>query len=102
MPSRSLPPLLALAGAFALSLVGAATADARPPRGYVVRESGTVVVPPGAQQRGELACPGRKVPLGGGAIMASLSPLANVNSSFPSPNGWVTDFANASASPVNA
>ena len=59
-------------------------------------KSGQLVAVNGQQTRGVVTCPAGLVPLGGGVSMASLSTLANVNSSFPRDNGWVGDVNNGS------
>jgi hypothetical protein len=69
----------------------------RPPiPGYTVVSSDQLTSPQGRQVRGTVTCPVGKVPLGGGVVVASTNVGANVNSSFPSPSGWVADVNNAS------
>jgi hypothetical protein len=101
MPTSQSRPLLALAGAAVLLLAAASPADAGPPRGYVVREA-TIVARAGDQTRAEVVCPRRKVPLGGGVLIASTDLATNANSSFPTEHGWIADIDNGSRFPVNA
>src|SRR5262249_3952011 len=64
--------------------------------GYVVIENNDIPVPNGAQRRGVANCPTGLVPLGGAVNMLSGSTHANINSSFPTPAGWVGDVNNGS------
>ncbi len=71
--------------------------NALPPR-YVIVNSGTLSAPDGSQSHGSVACPAKTVPTGGGVYISSLSTAANVNSSYPLPDGWNGDVNNTSGS----
>jgi hypothetical protein len=106
MQWRRLVPALGLAGACGLlaapsvSATAAQAGSARPPRGYTLVGSSTLVAPAGEQTRGVVACPPGLVPLSGSAGIHSTSVLASVNSSFPLGNNWIADVNNASATDV--
>ena len=85
---------LALAAAAALAL--AAPAAARPPKGYQIVSSGSLGSPANQQVHGSVGCPSGKTLLGGGVFVTSSSVLVNVNSDYPSGNGWAADVNNAS------
>jgi hypothetical protein len=87
--------LLVPAGVLAVTLAGAAAAQAGPPHGYKITRSQPIVAAAGTQTRGVLACPRNKVPLGGGVVTFAQSTQVNVASSFPSQNTWVVDVDNA-------
>jgi hypothetical protein len=110
MLTRASFKALALAGVCALSLASVAAAspgkplpgpapavstDSVPP-GYTQVHSGLLPAADQAQTRGSATCPAGTVPLGGGVFVLSQSTLANVNSSFPTANGWIADVNNAS------
>jgi hypothetical protein len=98
MSWRRLGSALVLAGAGVLLV--APGASARPPRGYTLVNSGTIVAPAGEQTRGVVACPIGLVPLSGSASIHSLSVQATVNSTFPLGTNWIADVNNAGASDV--
>jgi hypothetical protein len=68
----------------------------RPPNGLRIVASPLLDSPAGLQVRGTATCPGSKVAIGGAVFVASTDVLANVNSSFPTANGWTGDVNNAS------
>jgi hypothetical protein len=70
--------------------------DTKGPRGYQVVGSGSLGSPAGQQVHGAASCPAGKSVLGGGVFVTSTSVLVNVNSDYPSGNGWAADVNNAS------
>jgi hypothetical protein len=78
--------------------LGAPTIAGAKPAGYLV-VTATISAAPG-QTRGTVTCPKKgtatRLPQGGGAVIASSSLTANINSSFPSGNGWAADVNNNS------
>ncbi len=67
-----------------------------PPAGYAVVSSGPLPAGYGSQDLGLVSCPVNTVVYGGGVLLASDSLDANVNSSWPSSNGWSAYVNNAS------
>jgi hypothetical protein len=99
------PALVLVAGYGVLAAPGgsasaAQRAAARPPRGYTIVSSGTIVAPAGEQTRGTVSCPIGLVPLSGSAAIHSVSLGASVNSTFPLGTDWIADVNNAGASDV--
>jgi hypothetical protein len=68
------------------------------PRSYAVVNSGTLSAPDGMQTHGSKVCPAGSVVWGGGVWISSGALGANVNSSYPSNNGWAADVNNAGGS----
>src|SRR4051794_22558978 len=95
MTITRLRPALALVAAF-LATVGTASAQGAV-QGLTVVTSPAVVVAAGTQARGTVQCPGRKVPLGGGAFIGGSDLTVGIASSFPSARSWVVDVGNPSA-----
>jgi hypothetical protein len=62
----------------------------------------TELSPSQTQIRVVAHCPKGTVPFGGGVFVGSSSPLAGINDSFPSGNGWVGDVNNSSGATTNA
>jgi hypothetical protein len=81
--------------------VGATTAK---PAGYSIA-SVTLPMPNGVQTSGSVVCPVKKgvqtLPLSGGALLQTDSVNANINSSYPTTEGWAVDVNNASGSASN-
>jgi hypothetical protein len=78
------------------------TAPPRPstlPNGYTVATSAFTAYA-GSQDAGTANCPGTEQPVGGGAFVASDDLSVNINSSFPSGQGWQVDVGNASSLPT--
>src|SRR3954447_16132825 len=106
MQSRKLAPVLLLAGACGLlaapggSAAAAPGTAARPPRGYTLVSSATVVAQAGTQVRGRVTCPPGLVPFSGSAAIHSVSVQATVNSTFPLGNEWIADVNNAGTTDV--
>jgi hypothetical protein len=98
MDSRKLVPWLVLVGA--CGLLVAPGASARPPRGYTLVNSPTLVAPAGEQTRGVVSCPAGRVPLSGTAAIHSVSVQVSVNSTFPLGDNWIVDVNNAGPSDV--
>ena len=124
MLRRVLTPAVLTAGVLALTVAGAAAADAsksptpaatasaptpgksllapaaavagKAPAGYKLVVSPLLASPAHSQTRGTVDCPAGKVPLGGGVFIVSGDPIVNVNSSFPTLTGWDGDVNNAS------
>jgi hypothetical protein len=85
--------------------LAAPAADAlvgRKPRGYVQVVGPTTAIGAGLQVRATVACPVGKVPAGGGGVIASSDLRANINSSFPTVNGWAIDVNNGSGAATTA
>ena len=78
--------------------VGPCVGRAQAATGYVQVHSAPFTAASGFQSAGSVACPGKKVPLGGGVTIASDSVVANINSSYPSGHSWVADVDNGTAS----
>ena len=75
-----------------------ATAAANGPlAGYAVVNSGPLPAAYGSQDLGSVSCPVNTVVYGGGVLLASDSLDANVNSSWPTNNGWSAYVNNASS-----
>jgi hypothetical protein len=98
MDSRKPVRWLVLVGG--CGLLAAPGASARPPRGYTLVSSQTLVAPAGEQTRGVVPCPAGRVPLSGSAAIHSVSVQASVNSTFPLGDNWIADVNNAGASDV--
>jgi len=82
---------------------GARTAAAaETPPGYKVVTAG-FTAPTGLQTAASVPCPAKTVVLGGGALIASNSVLANINSSIPHGNRtWTVKVNNASGADTSA
>jgi hypothetical protein len=68
------------------------------PKNYAIVNSGTLSAPNGFQTHGTKACPTGTVVWGGGVWISSGALGADVNSSYPTNNGWVADVNNAGGS----
>lgn len=68
---------------------------ARPRTGYTRVETAGLINPNGSQNSFTQVCPTGKKVLGGGAYLTSAG-YANINSSYPSGNGWHVDANNGS------
>jgi hypothetical protein len=68
--------------------------------GYTQVISPTFLAPPGMQTEGTVSCPSGTVPLGGGTGIHPVGTGAHITSSFPSPNGWVTEVSTGLADVV--
>lgn len=66
--------------------------------GYKVVNSGSLAAPATHQTHGSVICPSGKTVLGGGVFVSSGSTSVNVNSSYPTNNGWAADINNGSGS----
>jgi hypothetical protein len=69
---------------------------AKAPRLYQVVQTADVSGPAGSQAQAIATCPTGTVPYGGGAISRTGDAKVNMNSTFPTGNGWRTDMNNAS------
>src|SRR5262249_33077367 len=102
MHSRKLGPMLVLAGGLGLpappggSAAAAQSMTPKPPPGYKLVNSATIVAQSGTQVPGSVSCPQGLVPLGGSASIHSLNVHATVSSSFPVQNGWAAFVNNTS------
>jgi hypothetical protein len=67
------------------------------PLRYRLVEGAPVANAAGTQAIADVTCPGRKVPLGGGARSSSASVSTNLNSSAPQAGGWTVFENNADA-----
>jgi hypothetical protein len=67
------------------------------PKNYSV-QSTTVQNPSGSHTTAVATCPSRSKPLSGGAFSSSVSPFANMSSTFPERAKWRVDESNAGAS----
>ncbi len=66
---------------------------------YGITVGSSVNNPAGRQSgTGQVACPTGTVPLGGGIAASSSSILVNINTTYPTDNGWASWENNASAS----
>jgi hypothetical protein len=63
-------------------------------RKYQIVESSPFANPADTQSSGSVTCPGRTVPLGGGALSQSGSVAVNMNTTIPFGRGWRTDMNN--------
>jgi hypothetical protein len=89
--------LVLVLAALTAGVMAAAPAGASPPPGYRVVGSKYFTVPPGVQVRGQVTCPGLKVPSDGGVSSATADVSVAVNSSFPSGHSWIADVNNATS-----
>jgi hypothetical protein len=64
------------------------------PKLYQQVASGPNDVPASSQRPGIASCPTGTVPFGGGALVNTTSLFVNLNSTFPTANGWRTDVNN--------
>lgn len=62
-----------------------------PPAGYVLVHSATLSAASGVQSGAAVSCPGKKVAVGGGVTIGSADLNDNINSSYPTGNGWFAD-----------
>ena len=105
---RSLAMVLGLvaaaaAGSTASRATAAASAALTTPKGYAVFTSANIDAPNGADTLGSVACPPThrgavREPQGGGAIIASSSTGAALNSSYPDGTSWDVRVNNSSGS----
>ena len=65
---------------------------------YGITVGSSVDNPAGRQSGTSVACPTGTVPLGGGIAASSSSILVNINTTYPTPDGWQSWENNASAS----
>jgi hypothetical protein len=106
MHARRLVAALVLTGAGCLlaapagSATTARSAAPKPPRGYTLVTSSTLLAAMGEQTQGAVTCPAGRVPLSGGATIDSLDPFTAVSSSFPQGKRWVADVDNFSDNDV--
>src|SRR5262249_21332617 len=77
---------------------GAAASPSFRITGFTHVSTGNLPLPDGTQTGASVACPVGTVVLGGSVFVFSPSLLVNVNSSFPSRNGWAADVNNHSGS----
>jgi hypothetical protein len=68
--------------------------------GYQIVESAQLAAPAGVQTRGSVTCPGAKVPLSGGALVAATDLDVNLGGVFPKGQAWKAVVNNASATPT--
>ncbi len=98
---RELPQSGAIAGAAPAkgpTLAVASAVTKEPPARYTIVNSGPLPSGYGSQDLGSVSCPVHTVVYGGGVLLASDSLDANVNSSWPTNNGWSAYVNNASTS----
>jgi hypothetical protein len=92
---------LAAASAMADAAQPVAGVAAKAPRGYTVVTSPVFGTTPSSRTPGQVTCPTGLVPLGGGVVIQSTRTDVNVNSSFPTQNGWSAQVTNASPFPFS-
>jgi hypothetical protein len=66
------------------------------PRNYQIVQPADTTAVAGSQAQSTANCPTGTVPYGGGGISRSPDTTVNMNSTFPTGNGWRTDMNNAS------
>jgi hypothetical protein len=89
---------MASATAADAAMATAAGAAVAKPAGYSIVSS-TFSLPAGRQTPGSVVCPVKNgvqtVPFDGGVLIQNDSSVANINSSYPTTNGWATNVNNA-------